>query len=339
MNADAWELDRSKSGDNVVLQRATRDVLAPGPGEALVRIRACSLNARDVLQLDGKYTGQVRPFVVCSDAAGEVLAVGSDVKSLSAGDRVANHGLPGWMDGPLRSEKKGVLYGGPDDGAMTTHRLFPAATLLRLPDHLSYEDGATLNCAGLTAWSAVVTHSMAVPGDTLVIQGTGGVSLFALQFAKMAGLRTIITSSSDEKLEKAKGLGADHGVNYRDPDWPRRIRDLTGGGADAIVEVAGTIDQSVRALRTGGTVLSVGVLSDARPGVNLPMIVMRAIRLQGVTLGSLAEMQAMGRAMAMAELRPVIDRLYAFEAVEEAFEYYRSGAMFGKIVVTINRAA
>lgn len=335
MDAEAWELAPADAG-GAVLRRAIRNVPAPGPGEVLVRVRAVSLNARDILQLDGKYAGQAHPFVVGTDAAGEVLAVGPDVTGLSVGDRVANHGLPGWMDGPLRAEKRGVLYGGPDDGAMTTHRLFPAASMLRLPDHLSYEAGSTLNCAGLTAWSAVVTHSLAVPGDTVVIQGTGGVSLFALQFAKLAGLRTIVTSSSDEKLAKVKGLGADHGVNYRDPEWPRQVRALTGSGADAIVEVAGTIDQSVRSLRIGGTLLSIGVLSDARPSVNLPMIVMRAIRLQGVTLGSLAEMQAMGRAMAMSGLQPVIDRLYPFDALPDAFEYYRAGTMFGKVVVTLS---
>ena len=335
MDAEAWELVPSEAG-GAALRRARRPTPAPGPGEVLVGVRACSLNARDILQLDGKYAGQSRPFIVGSDAAGEVLAVGPHVTSLAVGDRVANHGLPGWMDGPLRAEKKGVLYGGPDDGVMTTRRLFPAATLLRLPDHLSYEEGATLNCAGLTAWSAVVTHSGAVPGDTIVVQGTGGVSLFALQFAKIAGLRTIVTSSSEEKLEKAKRLGADYGVNYRDPEWPRQVRDLTSGGADAIVEVAGTVDQSVRALRTGGTLLSIGVLSEARPAVNLPMIVMRAIRLQGVTLGSLAEMEAMGRAITMSQLHPVIDHVYPLDAVPEAFEYYKSGMMFGKIVVNVS---
>lgn len=336
MDADAWELGRSDTDGDVVLRRATRKISAPGPGEILVRVRACSLNARDILQLDGKYGPPAHPFVVCSDAAGEVVAVGPGVSHFAVGDRVVNHGLPGWMDGPLRSEKKGVLYGGPDDGVMTTHRLFVADTMLRLPDHLSYEEGSTLNCAGLTAWSAVVTHSMAVAGDTMVIQGTGGVSLFALQFAKLAGLRTIVTSSNDDKLEAAKRLGADRGVNYRDPQWPRQVRDLTDGGADAIVEVAGTIDQSVRALRTGGTVLSIGVLSGAQPSVSLPMIVMRAIRLQGVTLGSLAEMRAMGRALAMAKLRPVIDRTYPFAAAPEAFKYYRTAAMFGKIVIAID---
>jgi NADPH:quinone reductase-like Zn-dependent oxidoreductase len=337
MDADVWEIDPSETGISR-MRRAVRHVREPGPGEILVRIRACSLNARDLLQLDGRYGGQDRPFVLCCDSAGDVMAVGPGVTGLSVGDRVANHGLPGWMDGPLRSEKKGVMYGGPDDGVLATYRLFPAATVVRLPEHLSYAEGATINCAGLTAWSAVITHSMAVPGDTIVIQGTGGVSLFALQFAKLAGLRTIVTSSSDEKLEKAKALGADHGVNYRDPEWPKKVRSLTdGAGADAVVEVAGTIDQSVRALRTGGTILSIGVLSNANPSVNLPLIVMRAIRLNGVTLGSLTEMQAMARAMEMSGLRPVIDSSYRFDDVREAFDYYRSGKMFGKVVVTVDQ--
>ena len=334
IEADVWEMTR-EAGAKPTLRWARRTVPPPASGEVMVRLRACSLNSRDLLQLDGLYPDPGHAFVAASDAAGEVVAVGPNVRGLSLGDRVANHGLPGWADGPFRAEKRGIIYGGPDDGTMATHRLFRADTLAKLPDHLSFEGGSTLNCAGLTAWSAVVLYSGAVPGDALVIQGTGGVSLFALQFAKLAGYRTIVTSSSDTKLDQALALGADHGLNYRDPDWPKQVRALTDGGADAIVEVAGTIDQSVRCLRTGGTLLSVGVLAGANPTVNLPMILMRAIRIHGVTLGSLADMRAMVRAMAMSRIQPVIDKIFPFDAVEDAFAHYRRGDGFGKIVVTI----
>ena len=335
MRADVWEIARTGSGNGLALRLAQRDVPDPGPGEILVRMRSCSLNARDLLMLDGRYGGMTFPLVPCSDGTGEVIAVGADVRSFTTGDRVVNHGLPGWMDGPLRSEKKGVMYGGPDDGTLTTLRLFRADTMLRVPDHLSSSEASTLTVAGLTAWSAIVTHSGVAPGGTIVIQGTGGVSLFALQFAKIAGMRTIVTSSSSDKLKRAVALGADHVISYRDEDWVKQVRSCTEGGADAIVEVAGTIDQSVRALRTGGTLLSIGVLSHAAPSINLPMIVMRAIRLQGVTLGSLAEMRGMLRAIDQAVLHPVVDRQFPFTSAADAFAYYRSGAMFGKVVINI----
>lgn len=333
--AEVWEVARGKDTSRPVLRRGRRLLPAPGPGEVLVRIHACSLNARDLLQLDGLYPDPGRAFVVASDAAGEIVALSPDVTGLVIGDRVVNHGLPGWEDGPFRSEKRGVIYGGPDDGTMATHRVFRADTLVKISDHLTFEDASTLNCAGLTAWSAIVLHSHAVPGETVVIQGTGGVSLFALQFAKLAGLKTIVTSSSDAKLERVRALGADHCLNYRNDDWPRQVRELSGGGATAIVEVAGTIDPSVRCLRTGGTLLSVGVLAGANPSVNLPMIMMRAIRIQGVTLGSRSDMVAMVRALAANTLRPVIDRVFPFDALEDAFEHYRAGHGFGKVVVAI----
>jgi NADPH:quinone reductase-like Zn-dependent oxidoreductase len=334
MHAQVWQIIQRDHGSARELQRSTRTIPSPAPGEALVAIRATSLNYRDVLQLAGSYSRQSFPLIPCSDAAGEVLAIGSEVTNLAIGDRVVNHGLPGWVDGPFRSDRIGVMYGGPDDGTLASHRLFPANSLLRIPDHLSFIEAGTLTCAGMTAWTAVTTHSAVAPGATIVIQGTGGVSLYALQFAQLAGLRTIVTSSSSEKLRRALALGADHGILYSDPDWPQQVRSLTGGrGADIIVEVAGTIDESVRAVRGGGTILSIGVLAGAKPAVNLPMIVMRAVRLQGVTLGSLAEMRAMIDAIAFAGLHPVIDRVFAFEEADDAFAYCQRAGMFGKVVI------
>ncbi len=336
MQADVWEIQRAISG-GLELQATKCVVAEPGPGEVLVAIRAISLNFRDLLQIDGRYNArQPLPLIPCSDAAGEVVAVGPGVVSLQVGDRVVNHGLPGWFDGPYRKAKIGVMYGGPDQGTLTTHRTFPADTLLPIPRHLDFGEAATLNCAALTAWSAVMTHGRATAGETFVVQGTGGVSIFALQFASMANARIIATSSSADKLDRVKALGAHHGINYRDGDWSKQVRALTGGeGADAIVEVAGTINESVRAVRSGGTVLCVGVLDGAQPTVDLPQILMRSICMQGITLGSLAEMQAMLTAIEHVGMRPIIDRRFTFDQTEEAFAYYRSAQMFGKVVIEI----
>ncbi|AYJ85445.1 NAD(P)-dependent alcohol dehydrogenase (plasmid) [Sphingomonas paeninsulae] len=337
MLAQVWEIVGGGPGGARALRRAMRDIPGPGPGEVLVAIRAVSLNYRDVLQLRGAYNPrQELPLIPCSDAAGDVIAVGIGVKSFAVGDRVVNHGLPGWQDGPFRTDRDRIMYGGPDDGTLATHRLFRASTILHVPDHLSFVEAGTLTCAGLTAWSAVVTHGAVRPGETIVIQGTGGVSIFALQFAKLAGARTVVTSSSLEKLQRVKQLGADHVIDYGDAEWPQQIRALTDGrGADAIVEVAGTINDSVRAIRGGGVILSVGVLAASDPTVNLPMIVMRAVRLQGVTLGSLAEMREMLNAIGLAKLRPIVDSVVAFDDADKAFDYYGQTNIFGKVVIEL----
>lgn len=333
----------------IELQRFAADGLAmterplpqPGPGEVLVKVKACSLNYRDWLMLQGLYNPKQKlPLVPLSDGAGEVAALGDGVQGFKAGDRVLGHFFPAWLAGGPSVEKLSVSQGGPYDGWLCDYRIFPANALAKIPDHLSFAEAAALPCAALTAWSAIVTLGQVQPGERVLVQGTGGVSLFALQFAKLAGAEVIATSSSDDKLARAKALGADHLINYRTtPDWGRTARAISGGGGlDHVVEVggAGTLTQSIRAIRPGGTISMIGVLSGPTSNdLLLPLVVMQQVRLQGVTVGSKEGLDAMLRAMTLAKLKPVLDRRFGFsvDAVREAFDHMGKGGHFGKIVV------
>lgn len=312
-------------------------------GEVLVRVKAVSLNYRDWLMAQGVYNPKQKlPLIPVSDGAGEVIAVADGVTAFRPGDRVLGHFFPAWSSGEPSVAKFSVSMGGPLDGWLCEQRVFPARALALIPDHLSYEEAAALPCAALTAWSAIVTLGKVQPGDRVLIQGTGGVALFALQFAKLAGAEVTLTSSSDAKLEKAREMGADHLINYRTtPQWGRAARELTGGaGLDHIVELggAGTLAQSVRAIRPGGTISMIGVLSGATSNdLLLPLVVMQQVRLQGVTVGSKEGFDAMLRAMALAETRPVLDQTFEFSesGVRAAFHHMGSGSHFGKIVISI----
>lgn len=325
------------------LAMAERPQPEPGPGEVLVRVRACSLNYRDWLMAQGMYNPKQKlPLIPLSDGAGEVTAVGSGVAAFGPGDRVLGHFFPNWLSGAPGVEKFSVSMGGPLDGWLCESRTYPAHALSRIPDHLSFEEAATLPCAALTAWSAIVTLGQVQPGDLVLVQGTGGVALFALQFAKRAGAEVIVTSSSDAKLEKARALGADHGINYRsNPDWGRAARTLSGGrGVDHIVELggAGTLTQSIRAIRPGGTISMIGVLSGATSNdLLLPLVVMQQVRLQGVTVGSKEGFDAMLRAMALGKMKPVLDRSFDFSesGVRAAYAHMGKGAAFGKIAIAL----
>ena len=330
---DDWRLEN--------LRLTERPDPEPGPGQVVLAMRAASLNYRDYLMVQGGYgsRGGTLPLVPCSDGVGEVVAVGPGVTRVAVGDRVCPGFFQGWLAGQPNKADFATTLGGPLDGVMTELMLLSADGVTKVPAHLTDDEAAAFPCAGLTAWSALVTHGRIAPGDVVLVQGTGGVSLFALQFAKMAGARVIATSSRDERLERLRALGADHVINYREtPDWSKRAVELTGGrGVDLVVEVGGaaTLEQSIRAVRIGGEISMIGVLGGPKPGINLPLVVMREVRLQGVTVGSREGFEAMFRAVESHGMRPVIDRRFAFDELVPAFEHMAAGRHFGKIVVAI----
>lgn len=325
------------------LRMTERPEPKPKSGEVLVRVKACSLNFRDWLMALGQYNPKQKlPLIPVSDGAGEVIAVGDGVTGFKAGDRVLGHFFPNWLAGDPSVEKFSVSMGGPFDGWLCEQRTFAASALSHIPAHLSYEEAAALPCAALTAWSAIVTLGKIQPGERVLIQGTGGVALFALQFAKLAGAEVIMTSSSDEKLARVKAMGADHLINYKtDTNWGHTARALTGGaGLDHIVELggAGTLMQSIRAIRPGGTISMIGVLSGPGHDLKIPLVVMQQIRLQGVTVGAKDGLDAMLRAMALSKVKPVLDERFEFSeaGVRAAYNHMGSGSHFGKIVLTID---
>lgn len=313
----------------------------PGPGEVLVRLRAASLNYRDMLVVNGGYGSRQRQenLIPLSDGAGEVAALGAGVTEWKPGDRVMPCLFPNWHGGDLTAEKTDQNLGGMLDGTAAEYGVFRADALVRIPDHLSDIEAAALPCAALTAWSAVITQGRIGPGNTVLTQGSGGVSLFALQFAHMAGATVIATSSSGAKLERLARLGARHLINYREePEWGRRVAALSGGrGVDHVVEVGGggTLAQSLRAVRAGGAISLIGVLSKAKPDFNLAVVVMNNIRLQGVTVGSKEQFEQMAAAIAAHRLRPVIDRTFPLAELRPALEYLATGQHLGKVCIEI----
>jgi NADPH:quinone reductase-like Zn-dependent oxidoreductase len=333
-----FQLDGGWSADHLMI--AERPAPEPGPGQALLRMRAASLNYRDTVVLQRGYGAQTGtlPLIPLSDGVGEVVAVGAGVTRVKAGDRACPMFSPLWLGGRPNAERLATARGGPLDGVMAEYMAVDAEGLALAPGHLSDVEAATLPCAALTAWSALVTEGRVEPGDRVLIQGTGGVSLFALQFAKLLGAFAIVTSSSNEKLERARALGADATLNYREtPEWGRGAREIAGGdGVDHIVEVGGqqTLPQSLRAIRPGGTISMIGVLSGAVMDARLGLVVTRQVRLQGITVGSRDSFEAMARAIAQHRLRPVVDRVFPFEELPQALTYLASGAHFGKICIS-----
>ena len=312
----------------------------PGPGQVVVRIRAVSLNYRDLMTIDGRYNPRYRlPLVPGSDGAGEVVAVGPGVTRVAAGDRVMPIFAQRWIAGEPTRERVRSTLGGPLDGTFAELAAFDQEGVVRVPEHLSDEEASTLPCAALTAWNALVTEGGLQPGQTVLVQGTGGVSIFALQIARLSGARVIVTSSSDEKLARAKELGAWEGINYREtPDWGRTAKELTGGeGVDHVVEVggAGTLDQSLKAVRLGGRISLIGVLASGAAPLSIVPVFMQRVRIQGILVGHRDSFEAMLGAVALHRLRPVIDRVFPFDEVRAALEHMASGRHFGKIVVRL----
>jgi NADPH:quinone reductase-like Zn-dependent oxidoreductase len=292
------------------------------------------------MMLAGEYNPRQRlPLVPCSDGAGEVIAVGHGVTRVAPGDRVTGIFLQTYLAGPPTRERLRGSLGGPLDGMLAEQVVLPTDGLVKAPPHLSDIEASTLPCAAVTAWNALVEQGGLIAGDTVLVQGTGGVALFALQFTVLLGGRAIVLSSSDEKLHKARALGAWETVNYRTtPDWDAVARTLTAGaGVDHVVEVGGasTLERSIRAVRAGGTISIIGVLGGRTTPVALTPILMQNLRLQGVIVGSRDTFERMNRAVAQHTLRPVVDRVFAFEEAPDAFRYMAEGRQFGKVVIGI----
>ncbi len=320
------------------LALAERDPVQPGPSQVRVRVKAISLNYRDLMVVQGKYNPRMAlPRVPCSDGAGEVIAVGAGVTEWKPGDRVAGIFMQNWIEGPPSAAKSKGALGGDVDGMLATEAVLSEQGLVSIPEHLTYEEAATLPCAAVTAWNALFSVTDTRPGDTVLIQGTGGVSIFALQFAKMAGARVLGISSSDEKLERAKGLGLDAGLNYKaNPDWEKWAYAQTDGeGVDVVVEVGGggTLARAIRAARHGGTIAQIGVLAGANDAVDIRPVLSKQIKVHGVYVGSRANFVTMNKAIALAGLRPVVDRVFPFEEAPAALRHMESAGHFGKIVI------
>ncbi len=321
------------------LTLASRAEPRPGPGEVLLRMKASSLNYRDLLVPErgyGSFTGTL-PLIPVSDGVGEVVETGAGVTRVRRGDRVCPCFQQGWIAGPPDLERLTRTLGGPVDGTMAEVMCLPESGVVRVPAYLSDLEAATLPCAALTAWNALVTHDRLDPGSKVLVQGTGGVATFALQFAKRLGAQVTVISSSDEKLARAKELGADAGINYRTtPDWAKATREITGGrGYDHIVELGGekTLPQSLVCIRPGGTISMIGVLSGGTLSAQLGRVVTRQVRLQGVSVGHRDSFEAMLRALDAHRIRPALDRVFPFEALKDALAHLRSGAHFGKVCI------
>jgi NADPH:quinone reductase-like Zn-dependent oxidoreductase len=326
-----WGLEHIKPG--------TRPERDPGPGEVLVKMAAASVNFRDFVTTRrgyGSHSGKL-PLIPLSDGAGTVAKTGAGVTRVAAGDLVCPAFAQGWISGPMKEEHRAGILGGSLDGVMQEYMLLPQHGVMKAPRGWSALEAATLPCAALTAWSAV-TGGGVKPGDVVVTQGTGGVSLFAAMFARMQGALAIVTSSSDEKLERARSFGAALGINYKThPEWSREVRKVLGGrGADLIIELGGarTLDQSLRAIRASGTLAMIGVLSGAMAELNLGRVVTQNVRLQGVTVGNRDAFEEMVRAIDLNGAKPPIDeKRYAFEDVAEAIGAIAAGRHFGKICI------
>jgi len=319
------------------LEFVERPTLTPGPGEVLVGVGAVSLNYRDLMMVKGLYNPNLKlPRIPCSDGAGQVLSVGKGVTAFKPGDRVAGIFMQNWLDGPLTHAKTKGALGGDIDGMLASHVVLKESGLVALPEHLSYQEAATLPCAAVTAWNALAAGGLK-PGSTVLIQGTGGVSLFALQFARLRGARVIGISSSDEKLKRANELGLDAGCNYREePDWDRWALEQTGGeGVDLVVEVggAGTLERSLKSVRTGGTVAMVGVLTGTAEAIPIPSILHKMVHMQGIYVGSRQDFVEMNRAVSLALLRPVGEEFHWSQA-REVLRRMEDGGHFGKLVLT-----
>ena len=323
--------------DTLDLQDAP--VPTPGRGQILVKMRAASLNYRDLNVAAGRAArGTVPPNLIpLSDGAGEVAALGPDVTRVAVGDRVAGLFMQNWLGGEMEPYHVESSRGGAIDGVLAEYVLFDQDGVVHLPAHLSFEEGATLPCAGVTAWNALYAARPLGLGETVLILGTGGVSIFALQFAKAAGARVIATSSSDDKLAKARALGASDGINYRQhPEWQEQVMALTGGrGVDHVVEVggAGTLARSVEAARIGGQVHLIGVLTGGE--INPTPILRRNTRLRGIYVGSRQMFEAMNRAIALHEIKPVIDRVFDFGDAKAAYHHLKGQTHVGKVVIRI----
>lgn len=330
------------STDMSSLRLVECDVPEPGDGQVLIRVHATSINFRDHAVVTGKYFGGVlqRDTTPLSDGAGEIAAVGANVDRFKVGDRVAGCFFQGWVDG-IPDPARLKALGSPADGMLAEYVVLDADGVVGFPEQLSYEEAATLPCAGLTAWNALMVSGSLRAGHSVLALGTGGVSIFALQFAKIGGARVIITSSDDAKLERARALGADDTINYRsNPDWDQAVQKLTNGrGVDYVVEVggAGTLSRSFASVGFRGQISLIGVLSGREGDTNPHPLMLKNARLVGIFVGSRAMFEQMNQAIAINAMRPVVDRVFPFEEAADAYDFHLSGKHFGKVVIKISK--
>ncbi len=332
----AYELHPKEGFDALQLVDRARPAL--GPREARVRIRAVSLNYRDLVVARGS-SKRGRVIVPASDGAGEVLEVGPEVTRLKAGDRVAGAFFPTWLDGGIREEHHANALGGSLDGVLAEEVVLAEAAWVKIPAHLSFEQASTLPCAGVTAYNALFEAASIKPGDTVLVQGTGGVSIFGLQLARAAGARVIATSSSAEKRSRLERMGASVTIDYqKDAKWGETARAATdGAGVDVAVEVggAGTFDQSVKALRYGGTMSLLGILAGLQGPIDTHAVFHKNIRVHGVYVGSVAMFERFVRALDAAKIEPVVDQVFSFAEARAAYDHLASGKHFGKVVIRV----
>lgn len=331
----AWQISRFGLDSLEFVERPTP---TPGPGEVLVGVRAISFNFRDLMMIRGLYNPKLAlPRIPCSDGAGEVVAIGEGVTAWKPGDRVMGIFMQNWIDGPLTAERSKGALGGDIDGMLADYVMLPEQGLVAIPAHLSYQEAATLPCAAVTAWNALGAGNLKA-GDTILIQGTGGVSIFALQLARLMGLRVLGISSSDQKLERALDMGLSQGLNYRDhPDWDRWAVEQTGGeGVDLVVEVggSGTLSRSLKAVRVGGTVAQIGVLTGVEDTLTIPLILHKTITLRGIYVGSRRHFLELNKAITQSQLRPVGEDFHWTQA-REVLAKMEEKSHFGKLVVSV----
>jgi NADPH:quinone reductase-like Zn-dependent oxidoreductase len=330
-----WEIQNAYGIEN--LHEADKPEPKPEKGQIVVAMKAASLNYRDLLTVIGYGGGFPLPLIPFSDGAGEVAAIGAGVTRVKAGDKVCPLFFQSWIDGPVTAESRFRPLGGPLSGVLQQKMVLDDYGVSKYPAHLSYEEAATLPCAGLTAWRALTVETKVGPGKTVLVQGTGGVSIFALQFAKALGASVIATSSNDEKLQRAKKLGADHLINYKSvTDWGRAAREMTGGkGVDVVVEVGGenTLAQSFDAARVGGDIVIIGVLGGFTTPVMIPLVFSKNLHLHGISVGSRAQFDDMCAHIEKWKLRPVVDKTFGFDKVPDALRLMQAGGHFGKIAV------
>jgi NADPH:quinone reductase-like Zn-dependent oxidoreductase len=312
----------------------------PGPRQVKVRVRATSINFRDLLVLKGFYpVTTTDPLVPGSDAAGDVIATGTAVRRFKPGDKVATSFFPNWIEGRVAPQKIAGALGGGGAGTFAEEIVLDEDALVRAPSHLDYTQATTLTCAGTTAWNALFVQGALRPGSTVLLLGTGGVSIWALQLAKAAGARVIITSSSDEKLAQAKALGADAGINYRThPAWSGEVRRLTeGAGAEIVLEVGGekTIEQSIASVQMGGTVVIIGAVSGMGGAIVPRSLIGASIRVQGVYVGSRQMHEDLARFVEAAHITPAVGRVFGFGEAPEAFRHFEAGKHFGKVALKV----
>jgi NADPH:quinone reductase-like Zn-dependent oxidoreductase len=321
------------------LTSRTVDRPKPAANEVLVRIRAVSLNHRDLYALKGRYGGDSSGLVPASDGAGEVIAVGQGVKRFKTGDRVATTFFEKWISGPPTGETISTARGGDTPGVLAELIATHEDGLVRIPDHLSFEEAATLPCAAVTAWNGLFKHGQLQAGQFVLLEGTGGVSIFGLQFAAAAGARPVITSSSDAKLERARALGAMATINYRtSPEWQAEVRKATGGvGVAHVLEIGGkdTLPRALASLGVGGHIALIGGLTGFGGAMEVGALTGRMGSMTSIYVGSRDDFEQMNAFIAKHKLKPVIDRVFAFEEAPAAFEYLESGSHFGKVVIRL----